>query len=366
MRYVWLLVYIIFLIGSKFLLDIKYEIAVEYVYRLIGKQVPIAVIEEYLTKGSFNNSRLLFIFFLFVLLNVVLIHRKKIKSLFVLLFKSGKKGFIEIVQTKIKDVKLLGKERISFILLLSVIVFFQLYQAWFRPLQYDEAWSYNYHIGNSFIASFAIPNNHFLYTIVAYFFDKLPFPNEFSIRLPLILAGFTSYLLIYYLLRQQFSINVSCVSSIFFYSSCAVTFYTLYARAYIFVLFFALLFLIAAYKWIESRFEKKELLVWVFISFVLGVYSVPTSLYFFFPSFLVIVYNVSKSNRPKLKSIVFGGFISFAIIIILYFPILFSSHIDNLVAAGSSERKLNLNFLHNYTVYNEDFHFGLKKFNGSL
>ncbi len=161
MRYVWLLVYIIFLIGSKFLLDIKYEIAVEYVYRLIGKQVPIAVIEEYLTKGSFNNSRLLFIFFLFVLLNVVLIHRKKIKSLFVLLFKSGKKGFIEIVQTKIKDVKLLGKERISFILLLSVIVFFQLYQAWFRPLQYDEAWSYNYHIGNSFIASFAITNNHF-------------------------------------------------------------------------------------------------------------------------------------------------------------------------------------------------------------
>ena len=125
-------------------------------------------------------------------------------------------------------------------LALGIITLFSFGKAlWYDivfPLQYDEAWSYNYYIGNGLWQSFLLPsNNHKLFTFIAWWFNLLPFDKLFLIRTPNAFTG------IFCLLHSLFYKNISVAEWRYwdwsgFHPCAGGRIYDL-ARSYIYVVF---------------------------------------------------------------------------------------------------------------------------------
>lgn len=127
-------------------------------------------------------------------------------------------------------------------LFLLLIVFVIIKGGWYIinwPLQYDEAWTYNYYIGNSFWQSFLLPhNNHILFTATAWFFKWLPVDPQISIRLPNLIAGVMLVIFFFFFIKRYFSIKTALFSTCWLATCSPVVFYMLYARGYLFILLF--------------------------------------------------------------------------------------------------------------------------------
>ncbi len=155
------------------------------------------------------------------------------------------------------------------------------------PIQYDEAWSYNYFIASPLPLSLAAYNNHPLLSLLQRLFQYLPFDMASNLRLPVVLAGMAAVSLQFALVRRLFSVEIAVVSTVFFAFCCPVTFYMLYARGYMFALLFAqLLWANTLLAQSDSRPTASPSLSWQFVNafFIgLGMYSMPTFIYCLLP-----------------------------------------------------------------------------------
>lgn len=156
------------------------------------------------------------------------------------------------------------------------------------PIQYDEAWSYNYFTDNSLVLSVAAYNNHPLLMLISHLFKWLPFEMLINLRLPVLIVGIWSVLLLFALLRRLFEVESAVVGTVFFAFCCPITFYMLYARGYIFTVFFTLLLLVNALV-VPSQTTnsppptKYRIRGSTAIFIALGLYSMPTFAYCIIP-----------------------------------------------------------------------------------
>lgn len=176
------------------------------------------------------------------------------------------------------------------------------------PIQYDEAWTYNYFIANSPIISLAAYNNHPLLTLIGHLFKQLPFDMHINLRLPVCIVGFACIVLLFAQLRRLFGVEAAVIGTIFFAFSCPITFYMLYARGYIFTVLFTQLLLLVHFPPIDTvqqttHLAKVRLSVLPYlladnigaISFVaLGLYSMPIFIYALMPFFAYHIIGITR------------------------------------------------------------------------
>lgn len=352
--------------GVYFVLTISHKDVVDYVFRSVGKTFSAEFVERYFPIRTFAIGRSIIAGLWLVLAATLFYFQKLLRVHFSQFYFYCKGASVSLGHCLRSDIQAAGSKRFFFAVIPVSIFLFQLFLAATWPFQYDEAWTYNYHIGNNFFASFLLPNNHNFYTVVAYFFNKLPLPHEVSIRLPLILGSFTAFIFFYYFLRQSLGRRPSWLGALFFYSSCPVTFYSFYARGYLFVILFAIIFLVASYKWIVSRCLNKQALILLSIAFVLSVYSVPTGIYFFIPSYLVLFGECYRINKSKVKLLLLSAGICLFILLLLNIPSLISGHGANLAKVAQGANEVDGAFLKTYLHANEYFNLGTEGFGGAL
>ncbi len=229
------------------------------------------------------------------------------------------------------------------------------------PLQYDEAWTYNYYIGNSFWQSFILPhNNHTFFTVVAWFFHLLPIDPQISMRLPNLLAGLILITIFFFFIKRHVSLHAALISTFFLATCCSAVFYMLYARGYLFVMLFTLIALwsqLIVLDWRRSSFYKPLL----FTAIVLGYWSNPVFLYPHVAIGLTMILSLLKKKEFKIiwKN-VFIHALAILLVLILYLPTLLSSHIYELTNKGV-QRSFEAGILWKSFFNNSRFIFGFEK-----
>ena len=250
-------------------------------------------------------------------------------------------------------------------LFLLLLVFILIKAGWYIiywPLQYDEAWTYNYYIGNSFWQSFLLPhNNHIFFTATAWFFQWLPVDPQISMRLPNLFAGLALIILFFFFIKRYLSINAALFSTFWLATCSPVVFYMLFARGYMFVLLFTLVVLWIQIILIED--SRRKLFRFALLpAIVLGYWSNPVFMYPHAAVGLTMIFClVMQKDWKALWQNISIHFLSVLFVIILYLPTLLSSHIHDLVNVGV-KHSFDSSIIWKPFYYNSWFIFwGLKK-----
>lgn len=219
-------------------------------------------------------------------------------------------------------------ERFCFVMLLLLLLGKTVYYLHY-PIQYDEAWTYNYFLSGNLLVALAVYNNHPLYVVLAWFFGFLPFDAAVNMRLPVVVFGFLSVLAIIGFLRYFFSYSVALAATAFFAFSGPVTFYMLYARGYMLLTFFVIASVYCMFRMLEIAKRGIQPYIWhqwqylYAVSCALGFYSMPT---FIYPFTALILYAVLSAFRFK-NEVLFGRMFALHILavvfaLLLYMPML--------------------------------------------
>ena len=228
------------------------------------------------------------------------------------------------------------QEVLFFALLLVVFALRGMFQIYRYELQYDEAWTYNHFISNGFLISAISPNNnHILYSLFACFFDYLPIDAKYSLRLPVYLGGFATCILFYVMVRSLWKWQWALVALAWFAFSPGICFYSMYARGYIFQVFFTILATWASLKVTSKIASNYFWLLWILAN-ILGFYSVPTYAYIW------ILLNVflsvhSFTKNTNWKPWIWSNLLVLSVTSLLYFPFLITNGLNTLVTIASTE-----------------------------
>lgn len=192
-------------------------------------------------------------------------------------------------------------------------------------LQYDEMWGYNYFTARPFYFTPFAYNNYPLFELSTHFFKLLPFSVKINLRLPVLVTGILSCLLLYACLRRYYRSHPAALGGLLVYAFMPVTtLYMLYARGVIFESFFAVAAIFSLLFWLQK--EDKKYLVIFSLANALGMYSMPTHLYLWGMLFVVgLAACVRKKNA--LPFVTANG-IALLLSFLLYLPVLLGSGVS--------------------------------------
>lgn len=228
------------------------------------------------------------------------------------------------------------QEKRFFLVLLALFALRGIFQIYRYELQYDEAWTYNHFISNGFLISAISPNNnHLLYTLFACLFDYLPIAAKYSLRLPVYLGGLATCILFYWMVRSIWKWQWALVALAWFAFSPGICFYSMYARGYIFQIFFTLLATWASLKITSKTSSNYFWFLWSLAN-ILGFYSVPTYAYIWLllNAFLCIHMITKNTNW---KPWVWSNIVVLLVTGLLYLPFLATNGLNTLVAIASTK-----------------------------
>lgn len=124
-----------------------------------------------------------------------------------------------MIALKIKDMKIFFKKYFSLIYILIVYILFSLYKIITIPLSIDEAYTYNLFVSKKLwdcVSFYPAPNNHILYSIIAWFFNIIPINKLILLRLPLIIIGCFGIFIFYkYFLKYFHKITANILTLMF-------------------------------------------------------------------------------------------------------------------------------------------------------
>src|SRR5205085_2637691 len=110
-----------------------------------------------------------------------------------------------------------------------------------------------------------------------------------NLRLPVLIAGLMSCLVVYACLKAYSKNHVAALGGMVVFACMPVTtFYMLYARGVMFALFFAIVSLFSILFWLRNQQQTAYLVVYAIAS-AAGVYSMPTNVYLCALLFILIL-----------------------------------------------------------------------------
>lgn len=224
--------------------------------------------------------------------------------------------------------------RLAFFILLLVIAAKAIYYITHFDLQYDEMWSYNYFTSKPFYLSFFTYNNYPLYELSTQLFKWLPFSMQVNLRLPCVLAGLGTCVILYAGIKNYTGHALTALAGMAVFACMPVTvFYMLYARGVMFEVFFAVVSAFCVLYLLKGGAVKKYLLLFV-VANIAGLYSMPTHIYFTLLQMLLAVIYIIKNNSRLLKPFILCNIIAVAGGFLCYLPVVAGSGFSFLLNAA--------------------------------
>jgi hypothetical protein len=147
-------------------------------------------------------------------------------------------------------------------------------------LQYDEMWSYNYFTAQPFYYTFFMYNNYPLYELSTALFKALPFAMKINLRLPSLLSGLITCLILYGCLKAYFRNTFSAFAGLVCFAFFPiVNCYMLYGRGVMPEILFASISFFSILFWIREP-ERTDRLVIFSLATIGGLFAMPTHIYY--------------------------------------------------------------------------------------
>lgn len=211
---------------------------------------------------------------------------------------------------------------------IAFFFFYNLYRINYYPAYIDEAFTFVNFTSKGFLHSlcdYPEPNNHVFFSLISNIFYYFPFDSTVNLRLPNLLIGASSSIILYLFLKRTFSHKVAIIPHILFTFSYTITFYSVFGRGYMLIIFFTLISIISVYK-LSQGYARKYLTLFT-ISSILGFYSVPIYLYVYASFLLVFIFLFYKKN-VSFKQLLISNTLVVLAVILLYAPIIYYNGIE--------------------------------------
>ena len=219
---------------------------------------------------------------------------------------------------------------IVFFAALIISTFLNCFVFLFRPIRYDEAFSFVFFSSKSFfkiISDYSFPNNHILYNLFAHlvyiFFGGKPY----LIRLPAFFGGIGMICANFFFVKKLFSEECAYLSSSLLSFTPILIMHSVNARGYSLIIFFSLLLFYSVVS-ILKKDEKRWWIIFILFS-VLGFYTIPIMLYPLSVA-VFLIFSFSKDKRIIKKAIV-ALFIILLFAFLLYLPVILNSGLSSLL-----------------------------------
>lgn len=210
------------------------------------------------------------------------------------------------------------------------------------PLHYDEAFTYDYFSGVSFVATafyYPLANNHIFYNLIARLFCFLPFSAETASRLPSFIASFVCSWYFFKLACRHFRPSLSLLLTILFAGSLPVVLSGIEARGYGFLTTCTVMLLYSADNFVSGSAERKHRVQYV-LATVVGLYTVPAFFICVFPlSIAILFYLLVARRNPLPRRFLAGLEVSAIAILVLYTPIVFINGPSALFRQSAADRR---------------------------
>lgn len=245
----------------------------------------------------------------------------------------------------------------------SVLLFALVKALWYSmviPIQYDEAWTYNYYISNELWQTVLLPsNNHKLYTFIAWWFNQLPFEKVFLIRLPNTITGLLLLVIFYYFAGKRFNKSVAFLGYVWLATCVPVDVYMTSARSYIYIILLTLLLLMVYSRIASSPVSRQHYQV-LFGIVLLGYFSNPVFLYGHFVMSLffagMLIYH---RQFYKIKAVLLSNAAVLPFLGLLYGADAFGGHFKGLLQTAYKPDE-NRNYFLDCIRLNADFQTGVE------
>lgn len=219
----------------------------------------------------------------------------------------------------------------SVVLALVFIAIKSLYYIWAWDLQYDEMWCYNYFTARPFYFTPFAYNNYPLFELSTHIFKGLPLPMKVNLRLPVLVTGLLSCVLVYACLRRYCRSHLAALGGLLVYAFMPVTtLYMLYARGVIFESFFAIAGIFSLLFWLRT--DRRNWLVIFFLANGLGMYAMPTHIYFW-ALLCVLGAGTRLRTRKTIRPFIIANSLALVLSILLYLPVMLGSGLSFVVEA---------------------------------
>jgi len=232
---------------------------------------------------------------------------------------------------EIRKFQLEKKEKVYLLFFISLYLIYGIFHILHFPLFIDEALTFNGYSSQNLITiitNYKEPNNHIFFSLIAHFFNYLPFPTLINLRLPNLLLGIIASLLFYFILRSKYNRKIIIIPHLFFTFCYFFTFYSVFARGYMIII----LATAVGYYCIEkliNQFNTKYLLIYSIASIV-GFYTIPVFLYASGTFILYLFINFYKNKNQLFILLKYHILIALSVFC-LYTPIIMYNGIDAII-----------------------------------
>lgn len=197
-----------------------------------------------------------------------------------------------------------------------------------RPFWFDEVLTLGW-LELDFLRipfTYPIPNNHIVYTMLLFLWNRMTDSDFFAMRLLSLLGGCSAlFLITRHLIRRFGAFSGICTALLLAVSGCMIQFSTA-LRGYVFSLLFCFAAFLAADRWIRKGGWFSPLLY--FLLCILAVGVMPTSLFFLCGQILFFLPEIFRKGKRCVRTIL-AGLLPIPALLIAY------AHIfDQLVAAS--------------------------------
>lgn len=220
--------------------------------------------------------------------------------------------------------KLVFKEKIIIAFLLIFYLISVLLNNYFKEISYDEAWGYHYYINKPFFFPFILFNTYPLFNLITHFFTFLPFNTLQSIRVPSLLFGLQTLLILFYTIYKHFGFFLSVSALLVLLSSPLFYTYSTLSRGITLSLLFSVIVLHITLQIIAGNsFNNREKFLFV-IANLFGIVSMPTFFIFTISTSLYLIF-LNYKQRKFVKSILSLSLVIFLGSLIFYLPVLLNA-----------------------------------------
>ena len=244
-----------------------------------------------------------------------------------LIYKYTKRFLDEVKSTRIFDVKTYRESDSHWVLgLMGALFIAGLILIPFVQINSDEAYCYSYFTSqNPLIAltTYPAPNNHILHSFISSVVDKILPWKLYALRLPSLIAGIASIWVLIMYMRRKYDRQSIFLGALGVMVSFYPLFYLLQGRGYAILLFWSTILAIITIESCNS--SKWKYPITSIIVSVLGFYTIPTFLYPFTISLLIMLLFIDW------KSVIILGGSTLILTVVLYSPIFLFFGIDALV-----------------------------------
>ena len=232
---------------------------------------------------------------------------------------------------EIQKIQLEKKEKVYLLFFLTLYFIYGIFHILHFPLFIDEALTFNGYASqniSTIISNYEEPNNHIFFSLIAHFFNYLPFPTLINLRLPNLLLGVIASFIFYFALRSKYNHKISIIPHLFFTSCYFFSYYSVFARGYMIII----LATVVCYYCIEkliNQFNTKYLLIYSIAS-IIGFYTIPVFLYTSATFMLYLFINFFK-NKNQLYILLKYHILIPLSVFFLYTPIIMYNGIDAII-----------------------------------